>query len=83
MFLNMLQKINVFIFPDNNLKNIFSEYRFEKSMKSTLLRRIHIEIKPLGLWLNKSFWLYCNSVRSELAFITDKWLVLMNEVTKS
>lgn len=33
--------------------------------------------------LNKNIWLYCDSVKSELAFTADKYLVPVNETSKA
>lgn len=59
-----------------------SKYRFEKSMESLYLEQDKLE---LNYWsrLNKNIWLYCDSVKSELAFTADKYLVPVNETSKA
>ena len=59
-----------------------SKYRFEKSIKSLYLEQHKLE---LDYWsrLNKNIWLYCDSVKSELAFTADKYLLPVNETSKA
>ena len=58
------------------------KYRFEKSIKSLYLEQYKLE---LDYWsrLNKNIWLYCDSVKSELAFTADKYLLPVNETSKA
>lgn len=51
-------------------------------MKSLYLEQDKLELKYWSR-LNKNIWLYCDSVKSELAFTADKYLVPVNETSKA
>lgn len=72
----------MFSFFPEKIFNKFSKYRFEKSKKLLYLEECPLELNHWS-WLNKNMWLYCDFVKSELAFISDKYFVPTNERNKS